>query len=61
MIQMNTHTTKNQRITDAIQVSMDIYESIDALGFKGELRIKFRALGQCLRSIRDELPIESDK
>lgn len=40
---------------------MDIYESIDALGFKGELKIKFRALGQCLRSIADELPIEYDK
>jgi hypothetical protein len=58
--QMNTHKNKNDKIAEAINLARDIYESIDSRELKGGGRIKVRAIGQCLRLIKDELPIESN-
>jgi len=48
----------NQQITTAIEVILNLYDSIDGYRFPADIQIKHNALGQCLRSLKETLPNE---
>ena len=45
----------NKNITKATDTTLNLYNSIDDYKFDADVRIKFEALGQCLRSLKEML------
>ena len=56
---MNNTNTMNH-ITTAIQVSLNLHNAIDAYKLPAETRVKYDAIGQCLRSLLEKLQNEQD-
>ena len=48
----------DENITDATDLTLSLYESIDPYKFSQDVRIKYHALGQCLRSLKEMLQDE---
>lgn len=53
-----TKEMNNKHITDALEVTISLYESIDPYRLPSDTKIKYDALGQCLRSLMEVLPDE---
>ncbi len=45
----------NQQITTALEVTLNLYDSIDGYKFSDDTKVKYQALGQCLRSLMETL------
>jgi len=45
----------NQQITTALEVTLSLYDSIDGYKFSDDTKVKYQALGQCLRSLMETL------
>lgn len=51
-------TEMNEVIKQAAMVSLNLHESINGYKFPADIRVKYLALGQCLRSLIDILEDE---
>lgn len=48
----------NKVIQEAVQVSLSLYDQVDCYKLETDAKVKYLALGQCLRSIVDILENE---
>jgi len=51
----------NEHISEATEITLNLYDSIDSYKFTPEVQVKYKALGQCLRSIMEILQDERRK
>jgi hypothetical protein len=58
MTQSEINTPMNQQLTTALEVTLSLYNSIDGYKFPADVRLKYQALGQCLRSLLEQIPNE---